>query len=55
LELPSDTVLQWKSHDDSITQRHAVDQARQEKTQGASRRNTTAAQKQDKPEEESKA
>ena len=55
LELPADTVLQWKSHDDSITQRHAVDQARQEKTQGASRRNTTAAQKQDKPEEEIKA
>lgn len=55
LELPTDTVLQWKSHDDSITQRHAVDQARQEKTQGASRRNTTVTQKQDKPEEENKA
>lgn len=54
LELPADTVLQWKSHDDSITQRHQVDQARQEKNQGASRRNTLAAQK-EKPEEESKA
>jgi translation initiation factor 4E len=54
LDLPADTVLQWKSHDDSITQRHAVDQARQEKNQG-SRRNTMAAQKQDRPEEESKA
>lgn len=54
LDLPADTVLQWKSHDDSITQRHAVDQARQEKNQGASRRNTMA-QKQDRPEEESKA
>jgi translation initiation factor 4E len=54
LDLPADTVLQWKSHDDSITQRHAVDQARQEKNQG-SRRNTMAVQKQDRPEEESKA
>lgn len=54
LELPADTVLTWKSHDDSITQRHQVDQARQDKNQGASRRNTLAAQK-EKPEEESKA
>lgn len=53
LELPADTVLTWKSHDDSITQRHQVDQARQDKNQGASRRNTLAAQK-EKPEEESK-
>ena len=43
LSLPPDTLLQWKSHDDSITQRHAVDQARQEKNQGLQsekRRNT---------------
>ncbi|KAK4501409.1 hypothetical protein PRZ48_007218 [Zasmidium cellare] len=40
LSLPADTNLQWRSHDESITQRHAVDQARQEK-----RRNTIVAEK----------
>ena len=50
-----DTVLQWKSHDDSITQRNAVDQARQEKNQQSASRRNTMAQKQDKVEEEGKA
>ncbi|KAK5119890.1 hypothetical protein LTR85_007216 [Meristemomyces frigidus] len=43
LSLPSDTSLQWRSHDESITQRNAVDQARQEKASqmhGDKRRNT---------------
>lgn len=30
LSLPADTVIVWKSHDDSIAQRSAIDQARQE-------------------------
>ena len=32
LSLPADTNIVWKSHDDSIAQRTALDQARQEKT-----------------------
>lgn len=55
LDLPSDTMLQWKSHDDSITQRNAVDQARQEKNQQSASRRNTMAQKQEKVEEEGKA
>ena len=31
LALPPDTNIIWKSHDDSIAQRSAIDQARQEK------------------------
>ncbi|KAE8553260.1 hypothetical protein EYB25_004642 [Talaromyces marneffei] len=31
LALPADTNIVWKSHDDSIAQRSAIDQARQEK------------------------
>ena len=31
LNLPGDTIIIWKSHDDSIAQRSAIDQARQEK------------------------
>ncbi|KAH8702133.1 translation initiation factor eIF 4e-like domain-containing protein [Talaromyces proteolyticus] len=31
LSLPADTNIVWKSHDDSIAQRSAIDQARQEK------------------------
>lgn len=38
--LPPDTNLLWRSHDESITQRHAVDQARQEKAHHDKRRNT---------------
>ncbi|PSK42678.1 putative eukaryotic translation initiation factor 4E-1 [Elsinoe australis] len=42
LALPPDTVITWKSHDDSITQRSAIDQARQERSQlhSEKRRNT---------------
>ena len=45
LSLPPDTQIQWRSHDESITQRNAVDQARQEKQSGFGdkRRNTTNA------------
>ncbi|KAF2403044.1 IF4E-domain-containing protein, partial [Trichodelitschia bisporula] len=32
LALPPDTIIVWKSHDDSIAQRSAIDQARQEKS-----------------------
>ncbi|KAI4731871.1 putative translation initiation factor eIF4E3 [Aureobasidium sp. EXF-10728] len=41
LSLPADTNMVWKSHDDSITQRSAIDQARQDKTghHGERRRN----------------
>lgn len=45
LNLPADTNLQWRSHDESITQRHAVDQARQEKANHDKRRNTLSAEK----------
>lgn len=45
LNLPADTNLQWRSHDESITQRHAVDQARQEKANHDKRRNTLTAEK----------
>lgn len=31
---PPDTNIVWKSHDDSIAQRSAIDQARQEKGAG---------------------
>ncbi len=33
LELPEGTNIIWRSHDDSIAQRSAIDQARYEKTQ----------------------
>jgi translation initiation factor 4E len=32
LTLPADTIIVWKSHDDSIAQRSALDQARSDKT-----------------------
>ncbi|CAK4016416.1 related to mRNA cap-binding related to eIF-4E [Lecanosticta acicola] len=41
LNLPADTIILWKSHDESITQRHTIDQARQEKANHEKRRNTT--------------
>ena len=41
LALPSDTSVQWRSHDESITQRNAVDQARQEKAAYADKRRNT--------------
>ena len=34
LAFPADTAIVWKSHDDSIAQRSALDQARQEKHSG---------------------
>ena len=34
LAFPPDTNIVWKSHDDSIAQRSALDQARQEKAGG---------------------
>ncbi|KAI9664228.1 MAG: hypothetical protein M1831_002407 [Alyxoria varia] len=40
LSLPSDTQIIWKSHDDSIAQRSAINQARQEKNASERRRNT---------------
>lgn len=45
LVFPADTNIVWKSHDDSIAQRSALDQARQEKgtgpnTYSGKRRNT---------------
>ena len=35
LAFPTDTNIVWKSHDDSIAQRSAIDQARQEKGTGS--------------------
>ncbi|PLN77670.1 IF4E-domain-containing protein [Aspergillus taichungensis] len=35
LGFPADTNIVWKSHDDSIAQRSAIDQARQEKAAGS--------------------
>ncbi len=35
LAFPPDTSIAWKSHDDSIAQRSAIEQARQEKGTGA--------------------
>jgi translation initiation factor 4E len=32
LNLPQDTIIVWKSHDDSIAQRSAIDQARHDKS-----------------------
>ncbi|KAF2153484.1 IF4E-domain-containing protein [Myriangium duriaei CBS 260.36] len=48
LALPPDTHITWKSHDDSITQKSAIDQARQERSQlhSEKRRNTLADEKQ---------
>lgn len=31
LQLPEGTIITWRSHDESIAQRSAIDQARQEK------------------------
>lgn len=51
LSLPADTNLQWRSHDESITQRTAVDQARQEKPNyGDKRRNNINAERERKDE-----
>ncbi|EME43476.1 hypothetical protein DOTSEDRAFT_72751 [Dothistroma septosporum NZE10] len=46
LSLPPDTNLQWRSHDESITQQIEVDKARQEKAnQDKARRNTLVGDK----------
>ncbi|KAL8724500.1 MAG: hypothetical protein Q9181_006799, partial [Wetmoreana brouardii] len=41
LAFPPDTSIIWKSHDDSIAQRSAIDQARQEKGAGTGKRRET--------------
>lgn len=42
LNLPEGTNIVWRSHDDSITQRTAIDQARHEKNQGHEKRRVTS-------------
>jgi translation initiation factor 4E len=43
LNLPEGTNIIWRSHDDSIAQRSAIDQARHEKThQGHEKRRVTS-------------
>jgi len=51
LALPPDTSIQWKSHDDSIAQRTAIDQARQEKSthHPSDKRRTTLSSIEDSP------
>jgi translation initiation factor 4E len=44
LALPPDTAIVWKSHDDSIAQRSALDQARQDKTTQQEKRRATISQ-----------
>ncbi|KAI9880917.1 MAG: hypothetical protein M1830_009985 [Pleopsidium flavum] len=40
LAFPPDTNIVWKSHDDSIAQRSAIDQARHEKSNGSNQHNS---------------
>jgi translation initiation factor 4E len=40
LSLPNDTIITWRSHDESIAQRIAIDQTRQDKTHQEKRRPT---------------
>lgn len=40
LNLPNDTIITWRSHDESIAQRIAIDQTRQDKNQQEKRRLT---------------
>jgi len=51
LALPSDTRIEWKSHDDSIAQRSAIDQARHEKTghHGPEKRRVTLSAEENTP------
>jgi translation initiation factor 4E len=44
LALPPDTNIVWKSHDDSIAQRSALDHARQDKTTQQEKRRATITQ-----------
>jgi translation initiation factor 4E len=38
LNLPEGTIIQWRSHDESIAQRTAIDQARQDRPNQEKRR-----------------
>ena len=51
LALPQDTQIVWKSHDDSIAQRSAIDQARQEKAghHSTERRRTVSSAEESTP------
>jgi translation initiation factor 4E len=42
LSFPPDTKVEWKSHDSSIQQRTAIDDARKEKSQHGNHHNTPA-------------
>jgi len=42
LNLPADTIIVWKSHDDSIAQRTAIDQARHDGATSSKRRTNTS-------------
>ncbi|KAL9028566.1 MAG: hypothetical protein Q9196_003085 [Gyalolechia fulgens] len=46
LAFPPDTNIVWKSHDDSIAQRSAIDQARQEKGAGGANHHGTGKRRQ---------
>ncbi|KAL8828942.1 MAG: hypothetical protein Q9170_006383 [Blastenia crenularia] len=46
LAFPPDTNIVWKSHDDSIAQRSAIDQARQEKGVSGTNHHTTGKRRQ---------
>ena len=50
LNLPNDTIITWRSHDESIAQRFAIDQTRQDKTHQEKRRLTvTEESRREKP------
>lgn len=51
LSLPADTGLQWRSHDESITQRNAVDQARDKANQDKRRNTLVSDRDRDRKEE----
>ena len=55
LSLPPDTLIVWKSHDDSIAQRSAIDHARQEKAVhlGSEKRRATLTLEEPSPYKES--
>lgn len=56
LALPADTSIIWKSHDDSIAQRSAIDQARQEgKTHHGHERRRVTLSAEDSPAVKDKA
>jgi len=49
LKLPEGTNIVWRSHDDSIAQRSAIDQARHEKSQHEKRRVVSTDESREKP------